>query len=184
MKRNRIFALLLIVGVLLLGFFQEQVKIGINFILDNANQLEHWDSKDSTQRLLDLSRYKDEHYRSYDYYYSHSTVSWLSQLSLHQLAQLKWVVTGLSILLHFFAVAAILQLWFKQSIRLISLAVLYLGVIVLSGGVYVLGGWMGYPEPTYAFSRELIGGLQSLVPLMVLAPAIWLRDMAGWNTKH
>jgi hypothetical protein len=46
-----------------------------------------------------------------------------------------------------------------------------------SFAVFLVGKFTGTYEQAYGVSRKIVGGLQSLVPLMILLPASWLIQL-------
>ena len=175
MTKSRAKAVLLILAMLSFGFFQEKLKIGTNYILEHAPVIENYNQQSPAEREQSITQIKAEENISYDYYYSHESMGWLFQFSTGSLSALKWALSLLFVLVHFLAVWLILQWWFGPEISLKQLMVVYLLVLSLAFGVFILGRLMGFSVQGYAFARELLGGLQSLVPLMLLAPAIWLQ---------
>jgi hypothetical protein len=169
-------AILLIVAFLAMGFYQERIKVGINFLIEHSILVPNYNDLSSSDRESAIQEIRSAQNVAYDYYYSHSSVSWLYSFGSGGLKLLKWLVTGLSIVLHFFACYFILFWWFGDVLSFKQLASLFGAVIFLAGGVLIAGKTIGYGSQAYAFARELLGSVQSLVPLMILAPAIWLKD--------
>lgn len=175
MSKNKFLALAIIILMLFVGFFQEQVKIGINYILDHAQLVAYYDNISPSERNDAMADLKSGTDLSYDYYHSASIPSFLFHLSTSGLKVFKWVLTLGSVAVHFIAVYFVLFLWFGAMQFRLGMLISYLSVFALAAVVYVLGAFLGFGDKGYAFSRELLGALQSMVPLMFLAPAMWLK---------
>lgn len=169
-------AIFLIIAFLAMGFYQERVKVGINFLIEHSILVPNYNELGSSERESAIQAIRSSQNVAYDYYYSHSSLSWLYSFGVGGLKMLKWIVTALSILLHLLACYWILFWWFGDALSIKQLAFLFAAVILLSGSVLIAGKLMGRGAQAYAFARELLGSVQSLVPLMVLAPAIWLKE--------
>ena len=162
--------------MLAFGFFQEKLKIGINYIIEYSAQIADYDNLSPESRATQITEIKENQNIPYDYYYAHSSIPQLFNFTTSELNRLKWGLTFLFIAVHFLAVWICVKWWFGEAIPFIKLAIAYAVVIALAATVYLGGKLLGYPIQSYAFARELLGGIQSLVPLMLLAPAIWLQE--------
>lgn len=154
-----VFLVLCSLGV---GLVQERVKVNINSNLDLASRVERYDLLSSEERkskiesaVLDVG---------YDYYHSHQKIDFLYQFTIVQLKMLKWLLTGVLIVLHFSICYVLLKAvpveegW--------NLAKIYMLGVVIALVVFLAGKLMGVD--LYLFSRRIIGFLQSILPAALL----------------
>lgn len=172
-KPNYFIVVLLIVAGLTVGFFQEFVKININYTLDTGFQIPNFFEQDYTTRTELLRKMKPAN-MPYDYYQNHNQIEALNHLSYKQLTILKWTVAILFAAV--FMAINIGVIWFitKNKSYTKWVLIFYAALFILSFAIFLFGKITGTSERAYAVSREILGGLQSIVPLMVLVPAIWL----------
>ena len=175
-KTHKIRAIALIAIMLGFGFFQEKLKIGINYIVEHASQVANYDSLSPENRSREILQLKEKENIPYDYYYAHNSLPILFNFSISALSKLKWGLGFAFIAIHFLAVWLILRWWFSEGISALKLIYIYLAILGLALFVYFIGKLLGHAQEAYAFARELLGGIQSLVPLMLLAPAMWLQS--------
>jgi len=165
----------LVVMAVGLGFFQEQLKVSINYILENAPNIEGFYALDEQQKhnAIEARRFESP----FDYYHSHQTLRWLYAFNEAELQRLKWIVTVVSLLV-FYAFNAVLLSVLEGGRHIwLRLGVMYIAFTLLAFGVYALGRLIGMPEQTYSISRRITGALQSLVPLMILWPFLRLLKL-------
>jgi hypothetical protein len=174
MKRV-VFIGLLVLTALMLGFYQERLKISINYVIENGPQISGFFEMNEQQRkeAIELHRVN----APFDYYHNHSTEEWLYRLSFTQLNRLKWAVTIVSLAVFCFLNALILRMYsghWKLARRLIMM---YAVMVVAAFAIFFVGRFSGHGESAYAISRRITGALQSLVPLMIIFPALWLMNL-------
>jgi hypothetical protein len=167
---------ILIFLVLVSGFYQEKLKISINYIIEQAAKMPGFfeQTPDKKMEWIELARVS----APFDYYHNHQTITWLYQLDSRQLSILKWGVTGFFLL--WFLILNILLLKTltvsHEIIRYIPL--LYVFLIVISLVFYGVGSISGQHQIAYTISRRVMGALQSVIPALVLWPAsrLWSRS--------
>jgi hypothetical protein len=151
---------------LMIGALQENWKIDINYILEWSAYVPNYESlsvQDRTQALKSCHPYMP-----YDYYFNHQSNDWILQMELRQLIQLKWVLTFLFVGV-FLVINWLLLLSFKPPVRFLHLLwMAYLATFCFSALAFAISRVLGFANQGYAFVRELIGGLQSMVPGVIL----------------
>lgn len=168
--RNWAISGLVIMG-LVLGFVLENQKIAINFLLEYGERFPEFFNLSVAEKISWVEAWKAE--RVADYFFAHSTPEWLYAFDFAGLVRIKWTLAVLAILVFSTINLGILQLAFSQ-IKITRYAGAFLAAILLiCCGIFILGKLLQSPG-FYAVARELLGGLQSLVPLMILFPAAWL----------
>lgn len=175
-RTHKFRAIALIAIMLAFGFFQEKLKIGINYIVEHASLIANYNELSPESRSQEIIILKEKENIPYDYYYAHNSLPILFEFSISALSKLKWVLSFAFIAIHFLAVWLILRWWFSEGISALKLIYIYLAILGLALFVYFIGKLLGHAQEAYAFARELLGGIQSLVPLMLLAPAMWLQS--------
>jgi hypothetical protein len=94
---KRAFTLLMLVLLTVVsGFYQEKLKISINYILDEGAKMPGFDllAPDAKMQWIEKARVS----APFDYYHNHHTISWLYHFDSKQLSILKWMVTGFFLL--------------------------------------------------------------------------------------
>jgi hypothetical protein len=169
------------VGVLLamlaFGFYQERVKIGMNFYLDLGDRVSGFYDADADQREELFLTYRYEMNR--DPYSSTIYIPWLHHLDRSTISTLKWVLTIVFTLVHLLLALAIFQLWFGERKYLHWIIMFYGVVFVLAGAIFVFGKLTGTHDATYQVTRKLMGALQSAVPVMVFFPVVIFHQRLG-----
>ena len=171
--RKIVFITSLVIAAIALGFFQEQLKISINYILDTAPNIQGFYSLNEQQKheAIEAQRLV----APFDYYHSHETLRVLYAFDQSGLVRLKWVVTFLSLVIFFFINASMLQLLQGSARVWKTLGITYGVFTVLAFGIFALGKWLGTPEQTYAISRRITGALQSPLPAMIIWPFLRIQ---------
>jgi hypothetical protein len=168
MKRVSILCLLVLIG-LIAGFYQEKLKISINYILDQSQNFPGFFDASSEQKSawIEANRFDTP----FEYYHNHSTIDWLFELNNKELVLLKWLATFV-FSLFFFAVNAILLSFSEVGSKVVKLLIwFYLGLALFAYILYAAGILISQQEHYYAISRKLMGALQSMVPAMIMWPA-------------
>lgn len=168
MKILRWIALILLaIGI---GFFQERLKVSINFTIEKGDRIANFYSMSAPQRTAALAEIKTNN--PFDYYQSHDSVNVLNYLSRWQLKAFKWVVTVFFVVVFFLLNRLALRWIFDSAILSKWLATTYV-VAFLSALIIYFGGFIfGRPDLFYAVSRKMVGALQSPIPAMM--------NWAGW----
>jgi len=173
MKKKSLLLFGILVCAVISGFIQENLKVNINYILDVGDKLDgfHDQAPEVKKQWLDQVRID----APYDYYHNHHRIDFLYRLSRKQLTLLKWTVTIFFVILFMLFNAQIMK-WMtgerKYFVRTILLYVFFFSFAFI---IYIIGYFTGTLSKAYGVSREITGGLQSLVPLMILLPAFWLN---------
>jgi hypothetical protein len=171
MRKTLLISCLVVVAIAL-GFYQEQLKISINYILENAPRIQGFYglSADQKHQAIEAQRFNSP----FDYYHSHETLRWLYKWDEQDLLRLKWAVTVVSLLVFFVINASLLWLLEGNRQVLQRLALTYLIFTALAFAIYALGKLILMPHQTYAITRRITGALQSLVPVMIFWPFLRL----------
>lgn len=152
-----------------LGFFQEQAKVNVNFILEKGVQIPGFFNESTSTKIALLSSEKSK--SNFDYYYSHDTIEVLYSFNQSELNQLKWAITFASIAS--FTLLNILALRFlqfnKKEIRLFLLV--EMGCFALAVMAFILGKFTHQNEAVYPAVRGIMGILQSPVLVLIFLPA-------------
>lgn len=171
-RRNKLIVILLVAAMLGFGYFQEFVKVNINYHLDLIGMIDHYDSLEKVDRLAEGERLRVA--VPYDYYHSHQRIDFLFDMERRQVVMLKWVVAALFILVHFAVSWMILTLLYGKSPYHRWLMYVYVGVsagVVLS---YLLASFTQSPA-VYQISRKMLSFIQSILPLMLIYPVVLLK---------
>jgi hypothetical protein len=162
----------LVATAIALGFLQEQLKVSINYILENAPGIPSFYMLNEQQKHEAIEGQRLV--APFDYYHSHNTLRVLYKLDQSELLRLKWIVTFSSLVV-FFLLNALLLHQLEGNGRVWKwLALTYVAFTLLAFAIFAIGRWMNMPEETYAISRRITGALQSLVPVMILWPFLRL----------
>lgn len=163
--------LILILIFIVFGFFQEQVKVNVNFILENGGKIEGFYNLGMTERTLLINEAKNKN--PFDYYHSHTTIPYFNVLSENGLKIAKWVLTVVFVVIFFFLNIKALS-WIIHDGRFKRwLAFTYVISFGAALGIFALGYLFGHHDLFYNISRKMVGALQSPVPAMM--------NWAGWK---
>lgn len=162
----------LIVFALGIGFYQEKLKVSINYLLDESAAIPDFYQLTAEQKMTVMEAQRK--FAPFDYYHNHKTISWLYHLDYAGLKRMKWIVTGVFLLVFFLINAAVLRVFFGSFRTVKWLAYLYVALIALAVAVFFIGHMSGWEKQGYAISRKITGALQSLIPVMIFVPALWL----------
>jgi hypothetical protein len=158
----------LVVIALWIGAWQEHIKIDINYILEQGALVANFDNYNADQKV-ELLR-STHHYMPYDYYFNHQPILMLVALKLGQLQKLKWVITFLSLVLFFMLNKLLLATFDHAQVFWKPLWMGYVGILGLAFAIFFIGRWAGIASASYSVAREMLGGLQSIVPTMIIYP--------------
>jgi hypothetical protein len=160
----------LILLAITIGFFQERLKVSINFTLDKGDKIVHFYDLTYDQRVSALEQAKNNN--PFDYYQSHDSVHLLNYFSRNQLQALKWAITVLFVIVFYFLNRLALNWIFSSNILGKWLATTYIVAFFSALTIYFGGFIFGRPDLFYAVSRKMVGALQSPIPAMM--------NWAGW----
>lgn len=154
-----------------IGFFQELVKVNVNYIIENGYKIEGFYQKSAEERtlLIENSKYKNP----FDYYHSHTTIPFFNYFSEGQLKALKWILTLVFVIIFFYINLKALSLIIDDGRFKRWLMMTYVITFCSALGIYGLGVIFGSPDLFYNISRKMVGALQSPVPAMM--------NWAGWK---
>lgn len=141
------------------GSFQERVKIDTNFLLDFSAHVSDYDTLTAEERGLAIDRIAPK--VPFDYYYNHSRVSSLLQLTRVQLGKFKWGFTLFAVALCLGVTWLILYLLYNARKWRRFTLVAFGGIFALGLGIYAFGAATGNLTEMYPASRKLIGAIQS-----------------------
>lgn len=151
-----------------LGFFQEQAKVNVNFILEKGGQIPQFFQLDTSTKieLLEAEKRKS----NFDYYYSHESIEVLYSFNENELSKLKWVITFSSIAC--FTLLNLLALKYLQfNKKEIQLFLLVEGIcLILAILAFFLGKVTHQNEAVYPAVRGIMGILQSPVLVLIFIP--------------
>ena len=152
-----------------LGFYQEQAKVNVNFILEKGAQLPGFFEQNAATKIQWLSAEKSK--SNFDYYYSHETIEWLYSFNQGELTKLKWIITFASIAA--FTLLNILALRFLQfNKKEIQMFLLVEGVcLTLAIATFIFGKLIHANELVYPAVRGIMGIVQSPVLVLIFIPA-------------
>ena len=152
-----------------LGFYQEQAKVNVNFILEKGVQIPSFFNQ-NTSTKIDLLR-AEKSKSNFDYYYSHESIEVLYSLNQSELTKLKWFITFASIAS--FTLLNILTLYFLQfNKKEMQLFLLVEGVcLIFAVMAFILGKITHQNEAVYPAVRGIMGILQSPVLVLIFIPA-------------
>lgn len=168
-KKNKFILVAIAAVMIALGFFQEQAKVNVNFILEKGAQIPGFFNQDTSTKLELLGAEKSK--SNFDYYYSHESIDWLYTLNQGQLSKLKWIITFVSIAT--FSLLNVLALRFLAfNAKEIKLFLLVEGICIsLALATFVFGKIIHQNEMVYPTVRGIMGIVQSPVLVLIFIPA-------------
>ena len=165
MKRKALVIGLVVFG-LVMGFVQEKTKVSLNFIIDAAAQSTSWDDLDVQNRVQVLNEFR--RFRPSEYYSNHEPIEFYLNYSKKQLATMKWLLLGIWVLVFWVINYFLLRVAFG---RTMVLSYLHWGqglLLLIGGATFGLAKATGTMSQGYGVARELIGGVQSMIPAFIL----------------
>lgn len=166
------FVIVLLVGISF-GYGQEYVKIAINFSTECA-AYGAWDQLNVEERLVQLEKCRLN--RPTDYYHNHKPLASLASLTRLQLSLAKWGAALLFVFFYWWLARWGLRKGFGDEFPIKFLDYGSGGLAAVC--VFIFGiGYVTGLAPAYDVAREILGGLQSLVPfvMLVLGYSLYLR---------
>jgi hypothetical protein len=146
------------------GFFQENMKVAINFQLDYLNrkpELQLLFGKEREEAIALIAPVSN-----IDYYYNHQRFNFLYDLTSSELSKLKWAHTLIFTLVYFFLNLLAAKIWTGVS-YFKPIGIFYGGLFSMALLVYALGLAIGWEGPFYGVSRKIVGVLQSPLPVLI-----------------
>ena len=169
--RNLFIIIALLVGIVC-GFFEEFVKININYTIEVGDHISGFYDQDITTKKQWVAETAID--APFDYYHNHKRIDALLNLNKKELTLLKWLVTLVSIVV-FLVINVIILKLITEDRKLIGWFVkLYCVFCLIAGLIFIFGKLTNTLSQSYAVSREIAGGLQSMVPLLIAVPGWWL----------
>lgn len=182
MKFNLVKIFLLICLAVTTGFLQENLKVNVNYILEIGDKIPEFFNQTPQVKEAWLEQVKID--APYDYYHNHNRIELLFNFSRPQLMKLKWIMTIVFVLI-FLVFNGLFIKWITKDNRFVRWTIwLYLFFFGFSFVFYLVGHYTGTSIQAYGVSRKIVGGLQSLVPLMILLPASWLIKHDNTISNH
>jgi hypothetical protein len=155
--------------VIAMGFYQEQAKVNVNFILEKGAQIPGFFNQNTATKIDLLTAEKSK--SNFDYYYSHSAIETLYSLNASQLSKLKWIITFASI--GVFTLLNITALYFLQfQKKEIKIFIMIEAIcLALAIAAFMLGKFIHRDELVYPAVRGIMGIVQSPVLVLIFIPA-------------
>lgn len=176
MKRKLLIGVVILTGIIC-GFLQEYVKVNINYTLEAGDKIKGFYEQTVETKKEWLAQVAID--APFDYYHNHKRIDSLLSLSKSQLSLLKWVVTFIAIMIFLIINVSLIKLITDDRKLIIWFIKLYGVFCLISVAIYIFGKFTNTLAQSYAVSREIAGGLQSMVPTMLAIPAWWL-----WKITH
>ena len=179
LNRNKLLALSVLLLALIFGNFQEKVKLSLNNVIKYSEQIPGYDELGNEVREKMVDEIIAS--RPVDFFNSNNSFSFFFKYNKSGLNKLKWVLALVFIGVFFLFNSAILHLWFNDKSLLKFLLLAYLVLSVLSIAFFGFGKMVGDPLAGYGVARKILGALQSLIPVMILFPAVLIFESSKKN---
>jgi hypothetical protein len=164
--------------IITIGFFQERLKVNINFIIDKSTEIPGFFSLTSEKKIEAMEPLKKQ--GNFDYYYSHGNIPLLYSIDLKQLTILKWIVTASSVVIHLLINILLLRLFQSPKFQFQLLYIISTLIFLTALLSQLLGTLLNLNQEFYPISRGLMGILQS----PILAIIFLLATNYFANGKH
>lgn len=169
---RKVLAVLVVAAALVFGFFQERVKVELNFVAEHAVKISGYDQMSFEQRASSLQNFRK--YHPFDYYYSHDELPVLLHFSMRELSIVKWGLALFFLIVNGAMVILCFNWWVGNTNLTKTIIAMYFLFLILAVLVYLATKMVGLEHKGYGFARKILGALQSPVPLMILIPAYTL----------
>lgn len=181
MKKRIVWIVFWLILAVITGFVQERLKVNVNYLIENGDKMNGFfdQSAETKREWLEFSKID----APYDYYHNHGRLEFLLNFSRKQLTILKWAITVIFVGVFLVINAYLLKGLTGSRDLLIWCVRLYLIFFALSFGIYLFGVLTGSATQAYGISRKIVGGLQSLIPFMILMSGYWLNKSHFLNMK-
>ena len=176
MKRA-ITLLMLVLLAVISGFYQEKLKISINYILDEGSKMPGFDLLSPNEKMEWIEKARVS--APFDYYHNHHTISWLYHFDSKQLSMLKWAVTGFFLLWFLLLNTFLLKALSVPDDLIRYLPWVYGILIAVALLIYALAAFSGFQQSAYTLSRRIMGALQSVIPALIIWPASRIAHHSG-----
>ena len=168
MKRA-ITLLMLVLLAVVSGFYQEKLKISVNYILDEGSKMPGFFLLSPNEKMEWIEKARVS--APFDYYHNHHTISWLYHFDSKQLSMLKWAVTGFFLLWFLLLNTFLLKALSVPDDLIRYLPWVYGILIAVALLIYALAAFSGFQQSAYTLSRRIMGALQSVIPALIIWPA-------------
>ena len=176
MKRA-ISLLMLVLLAVVSGFYQEKLKISINYILDEGSKMPGFFLLSPNEKMEWIEKARVS--APFDYYHNHHTISWLYHFDSKQLSMLKWAVTGFFLLWFLLLNTFLLKALSVPDDLIRYLPWVYGILIAVALLIYALAAFSGFQQSAYTLSRRIMGALQSVIPALIIWPASRIAHHSG-----
>ena len=176
MKRA-ITLLMLVLLAVVSGFYQEKLKISINYILDEGSKMPGFFLLSPNEKMEWIEKARVS--APFDYYHNHRTISWLYHFDSKQLSMLKWAVTGFFLLWFLLLNTFLLKALSVPDDLIRYLPWVYGILIAVALLIYALAAFSGFQQSAYTLSRRIMGALQSVIPALIIWPASRIAHHSG-----
>ena len=176
MKRA-ITLLMLVLLAVVSGFYQEKLKISINYILDEGSKMPGFFLLSPNEKMEWIEKARVS--APFDYYHNHHTISWLYHFDSKQLSMLKWAVTGFFLLWFLLLNTFLLKALSVPDDLIRYLPWVYGILIAVALLIYALAAFSGFQQSAYTLSRRIMGALQSVIPTLIIWPASRIAHHSG-----
>jgi len=176
MKRA-ITLLMLVLLAVVSGFYQEKLKISINYILDEGSKMPGFFLLSPNEKMEWIEKARVS--APFDYYHNHHTISWLYHFDSKQLSMLKWAVTGFFLLWFLLLNTFLLKALSVPDDLIRYLPWVYGILIAVALLIYALAAFSGFQQSAYTLSRRIMGALQSVIPALIIWPASRIAHHSG-----
>jgi hypothetical protein len=175
--KSAITLLMLILLAVVSGFYQEKLKISINYILDEGSKMPGFFLLSPNEKMEWIEKARVS--APFDYYHNHRTISWLYHFDSKQLSMLKWAVTGFFLLWFLLLNTFLLKALSVPDDLTRYLPWVYGILIAVALVVYALAAFSGFQQSAYTLSRRIMGALQSVIPALIIWPASRIAHHSG-----
>lgn len=176
MKRA-ITLLILVLLAIVSGFYQEKLKISINYILDEGSKMQGFFLLSPNEKMEWTEKARVS--APFDYYHNHRTISWLYHFDSRQLSMLKWAVTGFFLCWFLLLNTFLLKVLSVPDDLIRYLPWVYCILIALALLIFAFAAFSGFQQSAYTISRRIMGALQSVIPVLIIWPASRIVHHSG-----
>jgi hypothetical protein len=169
--------LMLVLLAVVSGFYQEKLKISINYILDEGSKMPGFFLLSPNEKMEWIEKARVS--APFDYYHNHHTISWLYHFDSKQLSMLKWAVTGFFLLWFLLLNTFLLKALSVPDDLIRYLPWVYGILIAVALLIYALAAFSGFQQSAYTLSRRIMGALQSVIPALIIWPASRIAHHSG-----
>jgi hypothetical protein len=163
--KHKTYWVCIILFCIALGFFQEFLKVNVNFTIDEGSKIPGFWNMSFEQREQAL--YQASRHNPFDYYHSHTRIPILNHLGLVSLKSLKWVITVFFVVVFYGVNRSMISRLVEDKRGGKWLKITYLVSFSFAFLVYLVGLPTQSADLFYNVSRKMVGALQSPIPAMM-----------------